>query len=61
MLKMGKNVIERSLTILLNKCLLEGKIPEVGKNAEMVSLFKKGDNCKIEKKLTTVSPSLPPL
>lgn len=48
MLKMGGVVIERSLQILLNKCLLEGNIPDTWKNAEMVLLFKKGDNGNIE-------------
>ncbi|XP_044767130.1 uncharacterized protein LOC123323016 [Coccinella septempunctata] len=48
MLKMGGVVIERSLQILLNKCLLEGNIPDTWKNAEMVLLFKKGDNGNVE-------------
>lgn len=48
MLKLGEEVIERPLQILLNKCLLEGNIPEPWKNAEVVLLFKKGKSDNIE-------------
>lgn len=48
MLKMGGVVIEKSLQILLNKCLQEGKIPDAWQNAEVILLFKKGDNSNIE-------------
>lgn len=48
MLKMGGAIIENSIQILLNKCLQEGKIPDAWQNAEVILLFKKGDNSNIE-------------
>lgn len=48
MMKIGGAVVEKSLRILLNKCLREGKIPNEWQNAEVILLFKKGDNTNIE-------------
>lgn len=48
MLKMGGAVVEKSLQILLNKCLQDGNIPDAWQNAEVILLFKKGDNTNIE-------------
>ena len=48
MLKLGRRVIERTLTVLFNKCLEEGTIPTTWRNAEVILLFKKGDITNIE-------------
>lgn len=48
MLKAGGETLEKTLLILLNKCLEEGKIPDVGQNAKIILLFKKGDRTSVE-------------
>lgn len=48
MLKMGGSKLEETIRLLLNKCLLEGKIPKLWKNAEVILLHKKGDIANIE-------------
>lgn len=48
MLKIEEAVIERSLQVLSNKYLYEGRIVEAWQNTEAVLLFKIGDNSNIE-------------
>lgn len=48
MLKMGGKVLREAVRILLNKCLMEGRIPESWNNAEIVLIHKKGDNTNLE-------------
>jgi len=48
MLKMGGCTVEERLRVLLNKCPNEGRIPDAWHNAEVVLLFKNGDNTDIE-------------
>ena len=47
-LKVGVETQEQALLILLNRCLEEGKIPDLWLNAEVILLFKKGDCTNIE-------------
>lgn len=48
MLKMGGKALIETIGVLLNKCLMEGKIPEAWRNAEVVLIYKKGDYTNIE-------------
>ena len=48
MLKMGGKPLVDAVEVLLNKCLMEGRIPDAWKNAEVVLLYKKGDFTNIE-------------
>lgn len=48
MLKMGGETLIEAVKILINKCLMEGRIPEPWKNAEIILLYKKGDHTNIE-------------
>lgn len=48
MLKIGGEVLEKALLVLLNKCLEEGKIFDPWQNAEIILLFKKGDCTNME-------------
>lgn len=41
MLKMGGKRLIETIGMLLNKCLIEGKILEPWKNAEVVIIYKK--------------------
>ena len=43
MLKVRAETLEQAFLILLNRCLEEGKIPDLWLNAEVILLFKKGD------------------
>lgn len=47
MLKMGGTALEHALCLLLNKCIGEEKIPKSWQNAEVILIFKKGDNTNI--------------
>lgn len=47
MLKMGGITLEHALCVLLNKCISEEKIPKPWQNAEVILIFKKGDNTNI--------------
>lgn len=48
MLKMADETTLKVMKILLNKCLVNGKTPKTWQNAEVILLFKKGDNTNIE-------------
>ena len=48
MLKTEGKVLKEAVGILLNKCLTEGRIPESWNNAEIVLIYKKGDNTNLE-------------
>lgn len=48
MLEMEGAIFERSLEILLNKCLQESRILDAWQDGEVILLFKKGGNNDIE-------------
>lgn len=48
MLKVGGDAVIHSLKILFSKCLDESRIPDDWRNAQVILLFKKGDNKNIE-------------
>lgn len=48
MLKMADETTLKVMKILLNKCLVNEKTPKTWQNAEVILLFKKGDNTNIE-------------
>ena len=41
MLKMGGPTLQEAIKTLLNKCLMEGRIPKSWKNAEVILIHKK--------------------
>lgn len=57
MFKMGDDFVEKSLHIISNECLQEGKVQEALKNSEVFQFFKKGDYFKLKNYRTI---NLPP-
>lgn len=53
MFKMGDDFVEKSLHIISNECLQEGKVQEALKNSEVFQFFKKGDYFKLKNYRTT--------